>query len=324
MRDTRLPASSLPRPQTLAAASDFAASMLDGLLAKPKRMACKFFYDREGSALFERICTLPEYYQTRTELRLLADYADEIAMLMGEGIELIEFGAGALAKVSLLLDELKSPHLYMPIDISGEYLRSVAAKFEGDYPDLSVQPIVADFTKPLVLPAKAEGRRRVGFFPGSTIGNLDPLEALQFLKNTAASLRGGGLLVGVDLIKDPAVLHAAYNDAEGVTAAFNKNLLARANRELGADFDLNGFAHYAFYNPVEQRIEMYLVSLQHQSVDIAGTTIGIANGEAIHTENSYKYTVEGFVKLASRAGFIPRAAWCDAGNLFSLHWLETL
>jgi dimethylhistidine N-methyltransferase len=324
MRDTRLPAASLPRPQTLAAASEFAESMLDGLRAKPKRMACKFFYDREGSALFERICTLPEYYQTRTELRLLADHAGEIAMLMGEGIELIEFGAGALAKVSLLLDELKSPRLYVPIDISGDYLRSVAAKFEGDYPDLSVQPVVADFTKPLVLPAKAEGRRRVGFFPGSTIGNLDPLEALQFLKNATASLRGGGLLVGVDLIKDPAVLHAAYNDAEGVTAAFNKNLLARANREFGADFDLSGFAHYAFYNPVEQRIEMYLVSLRHQSVDLAGTTIGIANGEAIHTENSYKYTVEGFAKLASRAGFIPRATWCDAENLFSLHWLEAL
>ncbi|MGO9005814.1 MAG: L-histidine N(alpha)-methyltransferase [Beijerinckiaceae bacterium] len=324
MRDTRLPASSLRRPQMLAAASEFAAAVLDGLHAKPKRLACKFFYDREGSALFERICALPEYYQTRTELRLLGDNAGEIAKLMGAGIELIEFGAGALAKVSLLLDELKSPYLYVPIDISGDYLRSVAAKFESAYPDLTVRPIVADFTKPLALPAIAEGRRRVGFFPGSTIGNFDPLEALQFLKNTAASLRGGGLLVGVDLIKDPAVLHAAYNDAEGVTAAFNKNLLARANRELGADFDLNGFAHYALYNPVEQRVEMYLVSLQHQWVEMAGTTIGFANGEAIHTENSYKYTVEGFAKLASRAGFIPRCVWCDAANLFSIQWLETL
>jgi L-histidine N-alpha-methyltransferase len=323
MRNTHLPVSSLPRPQTLAASSEFSAATLDGLRTKPKHLACKYFYDQIGSALFERICVLPEYYQTRTEFRLLADHAGEIAAHMGEGIELIEFGAGALAKVSLLLNELKSPQLYMPIDISGDYLRSVAAKFKGDYPDLAVRPIVADFTKPLLLPARAEGRRRIGFFPGSTIGNLDQLEALHFLKNVAASLRGGGLLVGVDLIKDPAVLHAAYNDAEGVTAAFNKNLLARANRELGADFDLDAFAHYALYNPIDQRIEMYLVSLQSQWVDVAGTVIDFAAGEAIHTENSYKYTVDGFAKLAARAGFVPRAVWCDADNLFSLHWLET-
>jgi L-histidine Nalpha-methyltransferase len=322
MRDIRLPASQLPRPQTFVASSDFARAVLDGLSDRPKHVACKFFYDQEGSALFERICDLPEYYQTRTEFALLTEHAGDIAELMGEGIELIEFGAGSLAKVSLLLDELKSPRLYLPVDISGDYLKSVVAKFELNYPDLLVQPIIADFTRPFPLPVQA--RRRVGFFPGSTIGNFNPPEALQFLRNAAAMLKGGGLLVGVDLIKDPAVLHAAYNDAAGVTAAFNKNLLVRANRELGADFDLDGFAHYAPYNPIEQRIEMYLVSLRQQVVDVAGSTIGFAAGEAIHTENSYKYTVEGFARLASRAGFVPRAAWCDANGFFSLHWLETV
>jgi L-histidine Nalpha-methyltransferase len=323
MRDTRLPVARLQRPQTQAPANEFAVAMIEGLRDAPKRLACKYFYDREGSALFEQICELPEYYQTRAEMRLIAERAAEIARFMGPGIELIEFGAGALAKVSLLLDELVSPDVYVPIDISGDYLKSVVAAFEAKYPKLSVQPVVGDFTRPLVLPAKVEGRRRVGFFPGSTIGNLDPFEALQFLKNAAVMLRGGGLLIGVDLIKDPVILHAAYNDAAGVTAEFNKNLLARANRELGADFDLDSFAHYALYNPIEQRIEMYLVSLARQWVKVVGTTIGFAAGEAIHTENSYKYTVDSFTKLAMRAGFVPRAAWCDSANLFSLHWLET-
>jgi L-histidine Nalpha-methyltransferase len=323
MRDTTLPAPHAPRLQSVPVTSEFAVATIEGLRDSPKRLACKYFYDREGSALFEQICDLPEYYQTRTEIALLAERSDEIADLMGTGIELIEFGAGALVKVSLLLGALKGSCIYVPIDISGDYLRSVVAKFETVYPNVQVRPVIGDFTKPLVLPGKSEGQRRVGFFPGSTIGNLDPFEALQFLKSAATTLRGGGLLIGVDLIKDPAILHAAYNDAAGVTAAFNKNLLARANRELGADFDLDRFAHYALYNPIEQRIEMYLVSLSRQRVNVAGTTIAFAAGEAIHTENSYKYTIEGFTKLAGRAGFIPRAAWSDANNLFSLHWLET-
>lgn len=323
MRDTRMPARHLPRSPLQPTASEFSLAMIEGLRDKPRRLACKYFYDREGSALFDRICTLPEYYQTRTEFRLLAEHGAEIAELMGKDAELVEFGAGALAKVALLLDELETPRVYIPIDISGDYLKSVVARFEGDYPDLAVAPIIGDFTEPLLLPAKSAAGRRVGFFPGSTIGNFDPFEAVQFLKRAAGMLRGGGMLVGVDLVKDPAILHAAYNDVEGVTAAFNKNLLARANRELRADFDLDGFAHYAPYNPIEQRIEMYLVSLARQSVTISGTTIGFAAGEAIHTENSYKYTVESFAKLAMRAGFAPRASWCDAANLFSLHWLET-
>lgn len=320
MRDALVPASRLPQPQV--EASDFALAMIAGLRETPKRIPCKFFYDRQGSALFERICTLPEYYQTRTEFRLLAEHAGAIAKLMGKDVELVEFGAGALEKVSLLIDELDSPCAYVPIDISGDYLRSVVKRFEGDYPGLSVRPVVGDFTKPLALPVKAEGRR-IGFFPGSTIGNLDPFEAQQFLRSAAGVLRGGGMLVGVDLVKDPSILHAAYNDAEGVTAAFNKNLLARANRELAADFYLDSFAHYALYNPVAQRIEMYLVSLLHQLISFAGTTVGFAAGEAIHTENSYKYSIDSFAKLASRAGFVPRAVWCDADNLFSMHWLET-
>jgi L-histidine Nalpha-methyltransferase len=322
MRDTRLPASQLPRPQTIAAESEFARAMLDGLGGRPKHLACKFFYDQEGSALFERICDLPEYYQTRTEFTLLSKHAGDIAEFMGKGIELIEFGAGALAKVGLLLDALEAPRLYLPVDISGDYLKTVVAKFNNRYPHLPTQPIIGDFTRTFPLPVQAG--RRVGFFPGSTIGNFNPPEALHFLKNAAVMLRGGGLLVGVDLVKNPSILHAAYNDAEGVTAAFNKNILARANRELGADFDLDGFAHYALYNPVEQRIEMYLISLRQQIVDVAGTSVGFAAGEAIHTENSYKYTVEGFSRLASRAGFVPRAVWCDAAGLFSLHWLESV
>jgi dimethylhistidine N-methyltransferase len=304
-------------------ASDFACGLLAGLSAGTKRIPCKYFYDAEGSALFERICALPEYYVTRTELDLLARRAAEFAALIGPDAEVVEFGAGSGRKVQLLLDALDRPRAYLPIDISSDYLAESAARLAADYPELIVKPIAADFSRPVVLPVLTSGaRRRVGFFPGSTIGNFAPDAALRFLASAARLLKGGGLLIGVDLVKSPAILHAAYNDAAGVTEAFNKNLLARANRELGADFDPSQFHHHACYNPLLQRIEMYLISAARQCVRIDGRAIAFAEGEAVHTENSHKYTIEGFCALAVKAGFTPRAVWHDPERLFSMHWLD--
>lgn len=302
--------------------SDFARALLDGLSRRPKSVPCKFFYDAEGSALFDRICELPEYYPTRTELGLLRAHSGEIAGLMGPDIALIEFGAGSMQKVDLLLNALDRPHAYAPIDISGEYLHAMTARLTKLRPGVPVLPVVADFTRPFALPRELGEARRVGFFPGSTIGNMDRVEALIFLRKAAALLKGGGLLIGVDLVKDPAILHAAYNDSAGVTEAFNKNLLVRANRELATDFDPDGFAHYAFYNPRWRRIEMHLMSLLRQCVSVCGEVFDFEEGETVHTENSHKYTVEAFWALASQAGFVPRRSWCDRDGLFSLHWLE--
>ncbi|HWA92161.1 MAG TPA: L-histidine N(alpha)-methyltransferase [Rhizomicrobium sp.] len=302
--------------------SEFARALVEGLSATPKWLPCKFFYDAEGSALFDRICELPEYYPTRTETALLSRHAHEFADVMGPDVALIEFGAGALTKVNLILDALDRPRAYVPIDISGDYLRQMAARLKALRPSLEVVPVVADFTKPLALPNELGDARRIGFFPGSTIGNMDACEAPAFLRKAAAVLKGGGMLIGVDLIKDPQILHAAYNDAQGVTEAFNKNLLARANRELDAGFDLDRFAHYAFYNPRAQRIEMHLMSLGAQTVSVAGHDIAFADGETIHTENSHKYSIAGFRELATQAGFAPKQVWTDSERLFSLHWLE--
>jgi dimethylhistidine N-methyltransferase len=302
----------------------FARCITDGLGSTPKEIACKYFYDAEGSALFDAICAMPEYYQTRTEVALLRRHAGEIAALIGAEAEIVEFGAGALRKVRILLDALERPRGYTPIDISGAYLRAVTRTLAADYPKLALCPLVADFTLPLQIPPlPGAPARRAGFFPGSTIGNFRPDAAMALLRRMHDMLDGGGLLIGVDLVKDPAVLHAAYNDAAGVTAAFNKNLLARANRELGADFDLDAFAHYAPYNPMAQRIEMYLVSLKRQSVRLSGRTVEFAAGEAVHTEDSHKYSIESFREIAARAGFSPRAVWSDESRLFSIHWLES-
>jgi dimethylhistidine N-methyltransferase len=300
--------------------SDFESAVHAGLAGAPKNLPCKFFYDAQGSALFDRICELPEYYPTRTETALLQRHAPEFAELIGPDAEVIEFGAGSLQKIGYLLGALESPRAYVPIDISGDYLRAMTEKLSRAHPKLTLTPVIADFTQPLRLPAS--GARRVGFFPGSTIGNFDSAEALAFLQRAARTLRGGGMLIGVDLVKDPAILHAAYNDSAGVTEQFNKNILARANRELGANFDLDAFAHYAPYNPDAKRIEMHLLSRVDQSVAVAGGTITFLQGETIHTENSYKYTPDGFRALAMGAGFVPRAIWCDPDRLFSLHWLE--
>lgn len=300
--------------------SEFASAVLAGLRHQPKELPCKYFYDEEGSRLFDLICELPEYYPTRTEVKLFRDQAGAIADAVGGDVELIEFGAGSLMKAGIVLKALHNPRAYVPIDISGDYLRGMAQKFAKEFPRLPVHPVAADFTKTLKLPQS--GARRVGFFPGSTIGNFTRPEAAAFLRRAAVLLKGGGLLIGVDLVKDPAILHAAYNDAAGVTEAFNKNILARINRELDADFDTDLFAHYAFYNPAQQRIEMHLMSLEAQRANVAGETFAFREGETIHTENSHKYTADGFRALAEEAGFTPKAVWTDPDRLFSLHWLE--
>lgn len=313
--------------QTAPQEESFADSLMTGLSKSPKDIPCKYFYDQAGSELFEQICALPEYYQTRTETMLLARHAGEIAALMGDDVEILEFGAGALKKVRILLDAAQMHgnklRAYSPLDISGDYLREVVIQLGCEYPALHLRPLIGDFTRPLEIPELPGAPRRTGFFPGSTIGNFRPEAAMCLLRRMRGLLSGGGLLIGVDLVKDPARLHAAYNDAAGVTALFNKNLLARANRELGTDFDLDAFAHYAPYNPAGHRIEMYLVSLKRQSMTLMDQRFDFAAGEAVHTEDSHKYTIESFREMAARAGFRPRAVWTDPDRLFSLHWLES-
>ncbi len=302
---------------------DFAVDVLAALASRPSVLSPKYFYDEKGSALFDRICQLPEYYPTRTELLLLAAHADEIADQIGPGAEIIEFGAGSLQKIRLLLDALRNPLRYVPIDISGAHLAASAGALQRSYPDLAVRPVVADYTADMSWLEQIDGAvRRIGFFPGSTLGNLNPAQALAFLKRVSRGLQGGALLLGVDLVKDPSVLHAAYNDSKGVTAAFNLNVLARANRELDADFDLVQFAHSAFYNSSLRRIEMHLMSLRTQWVQVCGQSFVFEEGETLHTENSYKFTINGLHALAARAGFLPGKFWIDPHKQFCLQWLQ--
>lgn len=303
--------------------SEFLHDLKQALSVQPRRISPKYFYDAKGSQLFDRICQLPEYYPTRTELSILSRHVHDIARQIGPQAEIVEFGAGSLTKVRLLLDALDRPLRYLPIDISGEHLAVSALALRQDYPGLNVHPVVADYTQPLSLPAQPEGAgQRVGFFPGSTIGNFNPEEVLYFLRSTARMLRGGALLLGADLVKSPDVLHAAYNDAQGVTAAFNLNLLARANRELGTQFVLDQFAHSAFYNAPQRRIEMHLVSRCRQQVVVSGECYELAEGDTLHTENSYKFTIDGLHELAAGAGFRPGPVWTDPEQLFSVHWLN--
>jgi dimethylhistidine N-methyltransferase len=302
--------------------SEFARDLIAALATRPHAISPKYFYDVEGSRLFDRICELPEYYPTRTELSILAAGVGEMAKLAGSGAEIVEFGAGSLRKVRLLLQAFDAPARYLPIDISGEHLRDAAGILRAEFTGLEVQPVVADYTQALALPPARGSGRRIGFFPGSTIGNFTPGEAIAFLERAASVLRGGALLLGADLVKDPQLLHAAYNDAEGVTAAFNLNLLARANRELGANFVLSQFAHHACYNPPLQRIEMHLVSRTRQTVSVAGESFALDEGESLQTENSYKFTIPGLRALAQRAGFRPGPVWTDPARLFSVHWLH--
>ena len=302
----------------------FLDAVTRGLSARSKALPAKFFYDEAGSKLFEDITKLDEYYQTRTETRLFHDIAGELKTLVPKRSKLIEFGAGSTEKIRVLIDAIEHFDTYVPIDISRDYLTTEAEDLASDHPDLHIIAICADYTKPFRLPAEIEpGPCCTGFFPGSTIGNMTPEEAVAFLRHAGALIGGGaGFIIGVDLKKDPAILHAAYNDAKGVTAAFNMNVLKRINAELGGDFDLGAFRHRALYNAEMGRIEMHLESLKDQAVRVGDQEFAFAKGETIHTENSYKYNVAEFQALAKKAGLEPVKAWWDQDWLFSVHFLK--
>ena len=303
--------------------TQFLRDVLDGLQSTPKTLPCKYFYDQRGSQLFDLICELPEYYPTRTEARIMEDNIEEMAAAFGSDALLIEYGSGSSTKTRILLDHL--PHLagYVPIDISREHLYQTAEKLASAYPALDILPLCADYTQTFTL---LEGYRsvqsRIVYFPGSTIGNFHRAEAAAFLKHIAEVCGpGGGLLIGVDLRKSSDVLEPAYNDAQGVTAAFNLNLLARMNAEIGADFALDAFAHSAFYEEEIGRIEMHLLSLNAQTVHLGGETIRFAEDETIWTECSYKYSLPEFAGMAASVGFRVRRVWTDAEQKFSVQYL---
>jgi dimethylhistidine N-methyltransferase len=302
----------------------FRDAVLNGLSRVRKAIPCKFLYDARGSALFEEICLLPEYYPTRTEIAILEENSADIAAQMGTHCRLIEFGSGASQKVRILLQALDRPAAYVPVDISREHLRDAAASLAEDFPSVPVIAVCADYTRPFPLPLLPGAKgKRVGFFPGSTIGNFEPDAAMAFLTNYAGILGPGGeMLIGVDLKKDADILDAAYNDRAGVTATFNLNLLERANRELDGDLDLDRFEHLAFYNEGEGRVEIYICSLADQEARIAGSRFRFAQDELIHTEYSYKYSIEDFRALAARAGFRPVDTWTDPAELFSVHYFR--
>ncbi len=295
-----------------------------GLAAEEKSIPCKYFYDARGSQLFDQITQLEEYYPTRTELAIMARYVDEMVERLGPRCLLVEYGSGSSLKTRILLEHMREPAGYVPIDISGDHLAASARRIARAYPGLDVRPVTADYTSPFHVPDHAfDALRTVVYFPGSTIGNFEPPAARDFLlRMRRVAGPGGGLLIGVDLAKDPSILEAAYNDARGVTAAFNKNLLCRINRELGATFDLDAFRHEAVYNVEEGRIEMYLISRADQVARLGFDLIRLKAGERIRTEYSYKYTLERFTTLASDAALEVRDVWVDEDRLFSVQYLE--
>ncbi len=302
----------------------FRDAVLAGLSAAPKSLPCKFFYDQRGSALFEAICEVPEYYLTRTELGILETNAPAIAARIGAHCRLVELGSGASRKVRLLLSALENPLAYVAIDISRGFLQEAAASIAVDFPELDVVAVCADYTRPLTLPViSGPAGKTVGFFPGSTIGNFEPEAVVAFLDHCGRLLGSGAeMLIGADVKKDKAVLDAAYNDAAGLNAAFNLNLLHRIRNELESDITIGNFAHVAFYNPAEGRVELYIRSLTDQSATIAGRRFSFAAGEMMHTENSYKYAIPEFQALAARAGFRSLDTWTDAESRFSVHYLR--
>ncbi len=298
--------------------------VLQGLAARPKRLAPKFFYDERGSRLFDAICELPEYYPTRTEMAILESCAGEVARLAGPDCSLIELGSGASKKIRLLLEALR-PRQYLGIDISRAFLLESVQLLARDHPWLEVHAACADFTQDQDLPDCPGSGRKLVFFPGSTIGNFEPRDALAFLQRVRRSIQpDGALLIGVDLKKDPQILHDAYNDSQGVTAAFNLNLLERLRAELDAELAPENFRHRAFYNAARGRIEMHLVSRRAQEIRVLGKRFRFEAGESIHTESSYKYSVEEFHALAHRAGLQPRQVWLDSAHLFSVHYLGVI
>ena len=301
----------------------FARDVINGLSSTPKTLLPKYFYDVAGSVLFEQITQLPEYYPTRAEIHILQEHGDEIKTLVPPQAALIELGAGSTTKIRLLLQSCPFA-AYVPVDISGEFINAQAETLQLDFPELRIFPVAADFTKRFTLPPEIAQMPKVGFFPGSTLGNFEPDEAARILRVTREILGPGSeMIVGIDLEKDERVVAAAYNDAAGVTAKFNMNLLVRINQELGGDFDLSAFTHHARYNRARHRIEMHLVSARPQTVHVLGRSFDFAAGESIHTENSYKYSFNRFRELAQNAGWTPRASWTDLNQHFSVHALAT-
>ncbi len=310
--------------------ADLRAEVLQGLSQTQKCLSPKFFYDRKGSRLFDAITELPEYYPTRTEIGILREHGAAMAELIGKGRVLIELGSGSSLKIQILLAAL-GPAVYVPVDISKDHLLASASTLAERFPWLSIRAVCADYSGPFDLPLEPDWDARAAFFPGSSIGNFEPAQAQALLERVGEVLGPGGrLLIGVDLVKDRAVLEAAYNDSGGVTADFNRNLLARINREIQGDFDLDAFEHRAFFNPDPDprspagpgRIEMHLVSNRGQRVRIGHRTIAFRAGESIHTENSYKYDLPGFGRLAADARFVTEQVWTDQGSLFSVHCLR--
>jgi dimethylhistidine N-methyltransferase len=306
------------------ASADFLSEVIAGLSQKPRTLPCKFFYDEHGAGLFQQICELPEYYVTRSELQILRLNGAEIAEALGAQIELIGLGTGAGTKTQILLEELKEPQVYVPIDISKEQLEKSTTRFRQIFPSLEILPVCADYLEPFELPLpRRVSARSVVYFPGSTIGNFKPVDAGKFLRRIAELCgSNGGLLIGVDLQKDQHIIESAYNDRAGVTAEFNLNLLARANRELGADFDLKQWRHRAIYNPADGRIEMHLISEKDQTVRIEDRQWSFHAGEKIISEYSHKYSPEGFVSLASEAGFEFVRMWTDDAHLFGVFYFK--
>ena len=319
------PSGSSARAGATSAAESLAADVLAGLRGTPKTLPAKLFYDRRGAELFEQICTLDEYYLTRSELEILRARVGEIAALAGPECALIEFGSGAGVKVRLLLDALERPVAYVPIDISSEQLAHVAAQLAHEYPSVEIRPLAGDYMRPIQLPSLPPHARRLAFFPGSTIGNFHPAEATAFLSRVRRVVgTGGALVMGVDRRKRVDVLHAAYNDRLGVTAEFNLNMLLRINRELQADFDLSRFRHRAFFNDEASRIEMHIESLVDQQVHVAGARIPFAAGETIWTESSYKYDEEQLATVVGAAGFRVGRLWTDTSGNFWVAFLTAL
>ena len=300
----------------------FARDAIEDLSQCPKRLSPKYFYDAAGSELFEAITRLPEYYPTRTELSILRERGNEIAEIMPAEAALVEFGAGATTKVRLLLEHCAFAD-YVPVDISRDFLQAQANGLRQDFPSLGIHPVAADISTPFVLPDAVAPLPKVGFFPGSTIGNFEPHEANSFLKSVREILGQGALMIiGVDLEKDERILCNAYNDKTGVTARFNLNVLVRINRELGGNFDLSAFIHRAIYNRERHRVEMHLISRKSQTVRMLGASFSFRTGESIHTENSYKYSLDRFAALARGAGWRIRETWTDDAKMFSVHALE--
>ncbi len=309
-------------------AGNLLADALAGLSSSPKRLPSKYFYDARGSTLFERICEQPEYYLTRAELAIMRDHVGAIATALGSNVRLVEYGSGSSLKTRMLLQHLESPVAYVPVEISRSTLMESVAKLEHEFPDIEMLPVCADFTHPITLPRAARApRRTVVYFPGSTLGNFAPSDALRLLRQMrgeagqGGGMLDGGVLIGVDLVKDKAVLEAAYNDAAGVTAEFTLNLLSRLNRELGADFDLAGFRHRARYSALAGRIETSIVSTRAQDVHIDGCSFHFPPDESMQVEWSCKYTLEGFASMAARAGLRVTEVWTDPARQFSVEWL---